>query len=222
MDAISASHARPISLHGRDLCVERGNLRVCDRLSFVLQAGTLLEVLGRNGAGKTSLLRVIAGLSKPVSGQLSWHGVADSQAPSMTYIAHKPAVKNSLTVRQNLSDYARLHGQYDEAAVQHALNAFGLLPWADVLCAEISEGQRRKIALSRLLVEGSILWILDEPTASLDQAGADYLAAMIDRHLQAHGLAVIARHRDMLPACMKRQTIRLSSRLMEPIGAARH
>lgn len=220
MDAVPPSHARPISLHGRDLRIERGNARVCDGLCFALQTGVLLEVLGRNGAGKTSLLRVIAGLSKPVSGELTWHGIADAQAPSMTYIAHKPAVKNVLTVRQNLSDCARLHGQYDDAIVEHALSAFDLLPWADVLCAEISEGQRRKIALSRLLVEGSSLWILDEPTASLDQAGVDHLAAMIDQHLQAHGLAVIATHRELPPSDTKKQTIRLCSKVMEPIGVA--
>ena len=204
------SRAYPnFSLHAENLCVERGSAKICSNLSFVLKAGGLLEVLGRNGAGKTSLLRHIVGLSKPLAGSLFWQNLQAGQTPSLTYIAHKPAMKNALTVRQNLSDYARLHEQYNDVAVEQALNDFDLLPWADMLCAEISEGQRRKIALSRLLIEKSALWVLDEPTASLDQMSVARLEAMTAQHLHDGGAVVMATHRPLHLAAANKQTIQL-------------
>ena len=169
----------------------------------------MLEVLGRNGAGKTSLLRHIAGLSRPAAGSLRWRNLETGQTPPLTYIAHKPAIKSSLTVRQNLGYYAYLHGQHDDTAVERALDDFDLLPWADTLCAEISEGQGRKVALSRLSVEKSLLWILDEPTASLDKASIDRLEAMIAGHLHHGGMLAMATHRALNIAAESKETIRL-------------
>ena len=203
------AHRQAISLRGKGLCIERGPLTICKHLNFVLPAGSLLEVLGDNGAGKTSLLRLIVGLSQPAAGHVHWQNLPNGRPPPMTYIAHKLAIKAALTVRQNLSDCARLHGQHDDAVVHHALKFFDLLPVADVLCAEISEGQRRKTALSRLLVERSKLWVLDEPTASLDQASVTRLEEIISQHLQAQGLVVIATHRLLNVPTVAKQTIRL-------------
>ena len=168
-------------------------------------------MLGHNGAGKTSLLRLIAGLSRPSSGSLKWHNVAADQAVSLSYIGHKPAVKGVLSVRQNLTDYAHLHGCYEDAVVERALQTFNLLSVADVLCMKISEGQCRKIALSRLLVGGSALWILDEPTASLDRAGITCLEKMLAQHMHSGGLAVIATHRELDIPDVQKQTLHLAA-----------
>ena len=184
-----------IGLAALKLGCQRGGRRIFRDLSFNLVPGEALLVSGPNGAGKTSLLRQIAGLLPLASGELRVEGAGrDAVLPELChYIGHLNAVKPSLSVGENLHFWSEfLGGDGDETG--EALAAFGLAALADLPAGLLSAGQKRRLALSRLLAAKRPVWLLDEPQTSLDAASLKLLDTAINHHLATGGIAVIASH----------------------------
>jgi len=183
---------------GRDLTCQRGQRQVFTGLGFALPPGGTLLLTGPNGSGKSSLLRVMAGLLRPVAGQLTWAGQNVAEDPEshnarVHYLGHQDAVKPVLTAAENLTFWAGLRG-YPGADTLQALKRFGLAHLAEVPGRMLSAGQKRRLALARLLVSPAELWLLDEPSVGLDDASLDSLGAEIARHLSGGGRIVAATH----------------------------
>ncbi|MBM1688860.1 heme ABC exporter ATP-binding protein CcmA [Sulfitobacter geojensis] len=175
-------------LSAQNLTLARGGVPVIAGLDFTLAAGQALILRGPNGAGKTTLLRTIAGLQAPVSGTIS--GADDAIA----YAGHADGIKAMLSVRENLQFWAQVFGG---GAIDAALDAYALHPLADRLAGTLSAGQKRRLGLSRLLVTGCPVWVLDEPTVSLDVDAVAMFAAAVRAHLASGGAALIATHIDL-------------------------
>lgn len=171
-----------------DLAVARGGLRAFEALSFTLDAGQALILRGPNGIGKTTLLRTVAGLQPPVAGRI------DMPEDAVAYAAHADGLKGALSVAENLGFWARVFGGGDVAA---ALAAMDLGALADRPAAALSAGQKRRLGLARLVVSRRPLWVLDEPTVSLDAASVARFADMVRGHLARNGAALIATHIDL-------------------------
>ena len=175
-------------------CV-RGGREVFAGISFALAAGEALAITGRNGAGKSSLLRMVAGLVRPVGGSLALEGGDDecSIGEQAHYLGHLDALKPALSVRENLAFWAAYLGQGD-IALQAALDAVGLAPLAGLPAAYLSAGQKRRLSLARLVAVPRPLWLLDEPTSALDVAAQGRLAEIMRAHLAGGGLILAAAH----------------------------
>ena len=170
-----------------DLTIARGGMPVLAGVSFELAAGQALILRGPNGVGKTTLLRTIAGLQPALSGEVT--GAEDQIA----YAAHSDGLKAMLSVRENLTFWAEVFGQSD---IEPALEAFDLNDLAERLAGTLSAGQKRRLGLARLLVTARPIWVLDEPTVSLDTASVDMFGRAVRTHLQNGGIALIATHID--------------------------
>ena len=170
-------------------------------VSFALAAGAALIVRGPNGAGKSSLLRLLAGLLEPAAGLLSWNGgpVRDDPAAHrgrLHLIGHGNAIKSALSVRENLRFAVALAGAPADG-IERALESLDLTALAGVPSLYLSAGQRRRLALARLLAAPRALWLLDEPDAGLDAASRERLARAVAEHRAGGGIAVIATHGDL-------------------------
>jgi heme exporter protein A len=184
-----------------DLTCVRGGRQVFAGLSFALAPGEVLVVRGPNGSGKSSLLRLLAGFLAPAGGRLAWAdaAVADDLAAHrarLHYVGHADAVKSLLSVRENLAFAAALAGA-PVAGIEGALEGFDLLPLADVPARYLSAGQKRRLALARLLAGARPLWLLDEPGVGLDAANRARLERALAGHRVMGGLAVLATHGDV-------------------------
>jgi heme exporter protein A len=177
------------------LSVMRGDRMVVTQLTFSVDSGEALLLTGPNGAGKTTLIRAIAGLLRPAGGQIRLEGAQPDRTPSEEchYVGHLNGVKASLTVEQNAAFWSRYLGGTPDV-VETALATFGLAGARDVPAGYLSAGQRRRLALARLLLARRPLWLLDEPTVSLDQAAQELLTEVVDAHLAGGGLVVAATH----------------------------
>jgi heme exporter protein A len=183
-------------LEARDLACFRGERVVFAGVSFRAGPGAALLLTGANGAGKSSLLRLLAGLLRPEAGALLWEGadaLADraAHARRLRYLSPQDALKPALTVRETLRFGARLHGCGEP---ETALEALGLLPLAELPVRLLSTGQRRRLALARLALAPAPLWLLDEPTLGLDAASVARLGALLARHRTQGGAVVAATH----------------------------
>jgi len=185
------------SLTAENLVCVRGEKRVFEGLSFRVTAGQALAVEGANGAGKTSLLRMIAGFLAPAAGRLIVHGAegesddAEERGKSIGWLGHQDGLKPQLTVIEQLQFYAHLYGK---AADLTLLEQVGLARQSDLPCRYLSAGQRRRLALARLLAGARPLWLLDEPFAALDTAGQALVGQLMARHCGAGGMIVAATH----------------------------
>jgi len=197
-----------VSLEARDIACERGGRTLFEGLDFALKPGEALLVSGPNGAGKTSLLRQLAGLLPLETGQLSAPGAEPVMAVAELchYVGHLNAVKSTLTVRENLAFWADFLA---DGKVDAALAAFGLGPLADISAGLLSAGQKRKLALSRLFAAPRPIWLLDEPSVSLDAASVKRLDAAIRDHLKAGGIAIVSTHVPLKTRFAKQLTLGL-------------
>ena len=179
-----------------NLVVDRGSKRVLDGLSFTITNGEAMVLVGPNGSGKTTLLRTLAGLMKPVSGMLSWEEMSQkiSSDTLVHHIGHLNALKDNLTVEENLSFWADFLGEASPQTILAALQAFDLERLRAIPVAFLSAGQKRRACLARLLVTHRPVWLLDEPTVSLDTQSVELLIQQIDTHLHSGGLLLAATH----------------------------
>jgi heme exporter protein A len=180
----------------------RGERHVLKGVGFELAAGELLHVSGPNGTGKTTLLRVVAGLALPEQGEVRWGGhptraIGSEFCERLGYVAHDAGLKGDLTARENLAFAVRLRHAIADTDIDAALAALDVAYCADVPARALSAGQRRRIALARLVLSQALLWILDEPLTNLDIAGVALVLELIARHLESGGLAMVATHGDM-------------------------
>lgn len=171
-----------------DLSIARGGLPVVDHLSFTLEPGQALVIRGPNGIGKTTLLRTIAGLQPPLSGTI------DGAEETIAYAGHADGLKPTLSVTENLTFWARV---FARPTITPALDAFDLHSLADRPAGSLSAGQKRRLGLARLLVTGRPIWVLDEPTVSLDTRAVGLFADAVRAHLGQGGSALIATHIDL-------------------------
>lgn len=182
-----------------NLCGARGGLWLFDGLTFALQPGEALVVRGANGAGKSTLLRILAGLLSPADGSIVY-GDRDEQSLPLHFLGHTNAIKSGLTVEQNIrfwAAFAGLGAAEGEAAVDAAADAFDLDLLRDLPARYLSAGQKRRLALARLIASPAPLWLLDEPTTALDTRSTSLFEQAVAEHRRMGGVAVIATHQDL-------------------------
>ena len=186
----------PLRLKAENLSCERGGRLVFKDLSFELVAGELAELRGPNGAGKSSLLRLLAGLNNTSSGSLSLEGGAidTTLGEQSHYIGHAEAIKPALTVRENLVFWQKFLGGGE---TPNSFSAFNLKALADDQALLLSAGQKRRLALTRLVMTHRPVWLLDEPTVGLDVASLVILQNHIRDHLKTGGLVIAATHAEL-------------------------
>ena len=194
-------------LEAFDLTARRGDATLFSHLSLRVAAGQALLVTGPNGRGKTTLLRILAGLTRPFEGSLRWRGEAMMDGAlalrqDVAYVGHAGALKDELTAEENLASLVALAGEaVDARAVRRALDAVALERQRALPARVLSQGQRRRIGLARLALSRRRLWILDEPATALDTAGLTLLATLLARHLADGGIVIAATHQALeLPA----------------------
>lgn len=183
-----------------NLSLDRAERRVVDGVSARVNSGAALLLLGPNGSGKSTLLRAMAGLLPPAAGRIAWDGVdiatsAEAHRARLCFVGHQDAVKPGLSVVENLRFWGGLGSGPQQ--VDAALAAFALAPLADRPGRFLSAGQKRRLALCRLVLRPAELWLLDEPTTALDAAARAAFGALLRAHLARGGIAAIATHEEL-------------------------
>jgi len=186
-------------LTAHKLACERDERLLFDDLSFNLYAGELLQLEGPNGAGKTSLMRLLAGLLFFSEGELFWQGKNINTCwedfyQSILFIGHLAGIKAELSPLENLHWFAALEGIQDEALLEQALHQVGLAGYEDHPCYQLSAGQKRRVALARLLFTQRQVWLLDEPFTALDKAAVAAVENLLIQHSQAGGAVILTSH----------------------------
>jgi heme exporter protein A len=190
-------------LEARDINCWRGERHILRDVSFGVSTGEFLKITGPNGVGKTTLLRVVCGLLPAESGVVEWRGKQvtssnDEYHADMAYLGHLNSLKADLTSRENLRFLAGLRQSLTDAEIDAALDRVGILSRGDLAARSLSAGQKRRLALARLLLSGAQLWILDEPVTNLDVAGIALVEDLIREHIARGGLALAAAHQRLL------------------------
>jgi heme exporter protein A len=190
-------------LEATNLGCVRGDRRLFSDLNLSLSPGAFLQLTGPNGSGKTSLLRIICGLMAPEEGEVLWEGsntrsLGEEYFAALTYIGHRNGIKEELTSVENLRVSSGLAGKMlSREQAREALREMGLGGREDLPARFLSEGQRRRSALARLLTCKTKLWLLDEVLTSLDKAAAGLVTELVDWHLNEGGIAIVATHQEL-------------------------
>lgn len=188
-------------LSAKNLTCIREERILFEQLSFDIHAGDIVQIEGRNGAGKTSLLRILAGLSQPYSGDVLFqqekiNRCREEYHHNLTFIGHQPGIKGEMTAEENLSFYLALHGQ-NKSLAEQTLEKVNLLAFEDSLASHLSAGQHRRIALARLWQNNSKIWILDEPLTAIDKQGVKNLETLFAEHAKNGGCVILTSHQDL-------------------------
>lgn len=168
-------------------------------LNFTLTPGQILQIEGPNGSGKTSLLRMLCGLLQPAQGEVRWRGVDIQEQRSefladVAYIGHLHGIKDDLSPRENLRMAQALGRSRTNATLDEALTQVGLYGFEDLPSRTLSAGQRRRVALARLLVSSARVWVLDEPFTALDRTGKALIESLLETHSRGGGIAILTTH----------------------------
>jgi len=186
-----------------DLECVRGDRRLISGLSFSLQRGELLHLHGHNGSGKTTLMRTICGLIRQSHGEILWNGensrkLGEEFTRDLTYVGHKNGIKDDLNGVENLQLNSRLTGvPVDRKPAWEVLERMGLRGHEDLPARVLSQGQKRRVTLARLLLSRAPLWILDEPFTALDMAAVDFLQSIIGEHVAQGGMVILTTHQEV-------------------------
>ena len=189
-------------LEAVDLECVRGDRPLFSHLSFSLKPGELLHVTGANGSGKTTLLRTLCGLTRAHAGEVRWNGSAidklgDDYHAQLAYVGHANGIQGDLTPVENLRVASSLGGDADKSRIGTTLERLGLAAYHHFPSKILSQGQKRRLALARLVVEHKPLWILDEPLSGLDVDSVSLMTTILMEHLAEGGLIVITSHQDV-------------------------
>lgn len=195
----SSKNSKTLEVSGLS-CV-RDDRVLFEDLDFQLSTGQVLLIEGPNGCGKTSLLRILCGIRREDSGDVLWQQnlitvLGSRYREHLTYIGHHNGVKDLLTVEENL-EVAQAMGCSNQTTLDQALTKVGLIKFADVMAQSLSAGQRRRLALARLLVTDASLWVLDEPFTALDKDGIKMFESLIDDYTQNGGMVVMTSHHEL-------------------------
>jgi heme exporter protein A len=203
-------------LEVKDIACERGDHRLFTGLSFTLSAGELMQIQGANGSGKTTLLRTLCGFVQPVQGKVLWGGQDidewdDAYHAEMCYLGHLNAIKDELSALENLQMSAGLAGySVSEQQAVAALRRMGLNRREHLPVRVLSQGQRRRVALARLLIGDAHLWILDEPLTALDVGAVGLMQELIGEHLSNGGMTIFTTHQPLQVAGVQTRQLALS------------
>jgi len=189
----------PPLLQAVELECWRGDQQLFQSLSFVINAGEALQIVGRNGSGKTTLLRTICGLTRTESGHLNWRGEpldqnTDAYRSEMLYVGHENGLKFELSPLENLRTLRDIAGRSRNVTLEDALQQVGLRGYEDRPIRLLSSGQRRRVALAKLIVVSASLWLLDEPFTNLDVAGTGLVNELVAEHLDGGGALLFTSH----------------------------
>ncbi|OOF87584.1 heme ABC transporter ATP-binding protein CcmA [Rodentibacter ratti] len=187
----------------KELACQRGESLLFCGLSHNFTSGDFVQIEGHNGIGKTSLLRILAGLAQPLEGEILWDSESifkqrEVYYQDLLYLGHFSGVKPELTALENLQFYQRIsQAEQSDDALWGVLEKVGLLGREDLAAAQLSAGQQRRIALARLWLSQAPLWILDEPFTAIDKKGVEILTALFDEHTKQGGIVLITSHQDV-------------------------
>ncbi len=199
---MSSSQTTSPLLNLSKLRCERDDRVLFEQLECEIAAGDVVQIQGPNGSGKTSLLRIILGLSQEFEGDIQWRGQPMAKSlidfrQNLLYIGHLPAINRSLSPLENLQWFGCLSGEVTIEALESALTAVGLRGFEDVPGHHLSAGQHRRVALARLYLSKAQLWILDEPFTAIDVQGVDKLRQQFAKHVEQGGAVIVTTHQDL-------------------------
>jgi len=193
----------------------RNDMVLFQNLSLAVASGEVLQVKGPNGCGKTSLLRILCGLAQPNEGMVYWNdkdiqGYNGEYVQHVNYVGHHNGIKVELTPAENLRVSNALSTTRNGTTPEQALKQFGLYGYEDTPVRKLSSGQKRRVALSRLLLTHASLWILDEPFTSVDDAGRKFIADVLKAHMEAGGMLILVSHEPVYISGVKFRELALS------------